>query len=101
VAGEEVREGDVAAFWRCDIDVGGHRVPERVLAPEVRRLGTAAVAMVDGVAGLARRGEEEPVRNQLVPQALLGYAIAHVMSPYTQISPAKTCNTRLATPLAR
>lgn len=37
---------------RADIDIGGDGEPGRVLAPEVRRLRAAAVAIVDGVARL-------------------------------------------------
>lgn len=56
VARQDRGEAYIAVLGGLDIDFGGHRVPERVLAPEVRRLGAAAVSVVDGVARLAGCG---------------------------------------------
>lgn len=49
VTGQDICKGDMAPFRGRDINLRGDCIPERVLAPEVRCLGAAAIALVDGV----------------------------------------------------
>lgn len=59
---KDVCESDMTAFRGLDADLGRYRVPQRVLAPEVGYLRAAAVAFVDGVAGLVCRRSEGAAR---------------------------------------